>query len=175
MIFFLLLIIFSSYSLSISSFRPWQQKKQVIKSAVAMHHFNHLDRVQSRGGESTVEENSPSVLKKLLSSYNTNLEKYPYVTKIISSGIVGCLGDILIQLVKNGGSWQALDMRRLIVFVSVAAFYIAPVINIWFNWLNAIPYPKSFNNAKKALVMIVLDQTIGATVITAGFFYAFEL
>jgi hypothetical protein len=75
---------------------------------------------------------------------NTNLEKYPYVTKIISSGIVGCLGDILIQLVKNGGSWQALDMRRLIVFVAVAAFYIAPVVNIWFNWLNAIPYPKRF-------------------------------
>lgn len=150
------------------------------------------------GGASSGEEKSTSVLKRLLTSYNTNLEKHPHITKIISSGIVGGLGDILIQLIKNGGSWQTLDLRRLAVFVSVAAFYIAPVINIWFNWLNSIPYPErfdtgnfnvaflyknnfifssstSFNNAKKALVMIVLDQTIGATVITAGFFYAFEL
>jgi len=94
------------------------------------------------GGASSGEEKSTSVLKRLLTSYNTNLEKHPYITKIISSGIVGGLGDILIQLIKNGGSWQTLDLRRLAVFVSVAAFYIAPVINIWFNWLNSIPYPE---------------------------------
>jgi len=33
----------------------------------------------------------------------------------------------------------------------------------------------SFNNVKKALAMMAVDQTVGATVITAGFFYAFEL
>jgi len=79
-----------------------------------------------------------------LEAYNDKLEKYPYRTKIISSGVVGGLGDILIQLVNNGGLIHALDMRRLIVFTSVAAFYIAPVINIWFNWLNTMPIPASF-------------------------------
>ena len=67
------------------------------------------------------------------------------------------------------------DYRRLGVFSSVAGFYIAPVINVWFNWLNSIAMPASFNNIGKALVQMAIDQTVGATVITAGFFFAFEL
>eukprot|EP01038_Epipyxis_sp_PR26KG_P006720 gene6720-9213_t len=109
--------------------------------------------------------------------YNHYLEKYPYITKIVTSGIIGGTGDILIQLVLSKRSKVpiAFDFRRLAVFSSVAGLYIAPVINVWFNWLNKTPVPKSFNNVAKAAYMMFLDQTIGAVGVTVGFFYAFEL
>lgn len=137
---------------------------------------DNIDTTSSKGIVSKISKS----LKVLLDGYNSLLEKYPYRTKFISSGIVGGTGDILIQYVTShaweaGSSGFVLDIRRLSVFTAVAAFYIAPVINIWFNWLNSLPYPKNFNNFSKALAMMVADQTIGATVITAGFFFAFEL
>jgi hypothetical protein len=115
-------------------------------------------------------------LTNTLNTYSDLLEKHPYRTKIISSGIIGAIGDTLIQLWKiKQNSLYKFDYRRLLVFSTVAGLYIAPVINVWFNFLNKFPIPKSFNNVGKALVMIALDQTVGAVVVTTGFFYAFEL
>lgn len=120
-----------------------------------------------------------TVRKGPMDWYNHMLTKHQWPTKMISSGVVGGLGDILIQLFscyKKGSAWSV-DLRRLLVFSSVATFYIAPVIHVWFNWLEKVRIPKSLGDGKvkKSLYMIALDQTVGATVITAGFFYAFEL
>jgi hypothetical protein len=91
--------------------------------------------------------------------------------------IVGGLGDILIQALewKRSGGKSKFELRRLLVFSTVTALYIAPVIHVWFGWLNSLPYPTSWNENTKALGMMFLDQTIGATVITMGFFFAFEI
>jgi len=110
----------------------------------------------------------------MLDAYSKLLIEHPYPTKIISSGIVGGVGDALMQQYTRRNSDTPFDYRRLAVFTSVAAFYIAPVINVWFNWLNGLPMPANFNTVGKALVQMAIDQTIGATVITAGFFFAFE-
>ena len=109
----------------------------------------------------------------LLGMYDKCLQSNPYTTKVVSSGVVGCLGDCLIQLVAGKGS--AFDMRRLFVFTTVSALYIAPVIHFWFNWLSSIKYPENITPARKALYMTILDQTIGGLIVTSGFFYAFEL
>jgi Mpv17 / PMP22 family len=117
------------------------------------------------------------LLKQLLESYTRVLTAYPYATKIISSGLIGGMGDILIQAVQGRKSGQSFSLRRLVVFSSVAALYIAPVIHVWFNWLNVLPIPSAWqeNAVAKAAAMMLVDQTVGATVITIGFFYAFEL
>lgn len=118
-----------------------------------------------------------TVLAKLLASYSNLLTKHPYATKIVSSGFIGGLGDVLIQLYEGRakGDAFAFDYRRLAVFTAVTAFYIAPVIHVWFNMLAAMPMPAGAGNVLKAALMMVADQTVGATVITVGFFYAFEL
>jgi hypothetical protein len=87
-----------------------------------------------------------SIIPRALELYNNKLENFPIQTKMISSGVVGGLGDILIQLVQSGGNWKALDLRRLIVFITVASLYIAPVINIWFNWLSKLSFIKRYCN-----------------------------
>jgi protein Mpv17 len=111
----------------------------------------------------------------LLRSYSKLLEEHPYTTKMISSGVIGGIGDFLIQKVQGKDTGRAFDFRRWAVFTSVAAFYIAPVINVWFNWLNSLPMLEGMNGFGKALMMTGIDQTIGAVFVNAGFFFAFEL
>jgi len=118
-----------------------------------------------------------AALAKLLAFYSNLLTKHPYSTKIVSSGFIGGLGDVLIQLYEGRakGDAFAFDYRRLAVFTAVTAFYIAPVIHVWFNMLATMPMPVGAGNVMRAAIMMLADQTVGATVITIGFFYAFEL
>lgn len=115
-------------------------------------------------------------LSKLVETYSDLLEKHPYLTKGISSGIVGGSGDVLIQILqqRKDGS-KKFDWRRLFVFSTVAALYIAPVISVWFGYINNLPYPAGMSNLAKASIMILLDQTFGAVFVTFGFFYFFEM
>jgi hypothetical protein len=110
----------------------------------------------------------------LLGGYSAALEKNPILVKVLSSGFLGGLGDIICQKV-SGTKIDDIDYRRILVFVTVCALYIAPVIHYWFNWLGSIPMPAGASETAKALYMMVLDQIIGATAVTFGFFYAFEL
>lgn len=146
-----------------------------------------------------------TIAKNMMASYNRNLVKYPYITKILTSGFVGGMGDMLIQSIDIfkrhdlkfnfnfldilGFITSQIDRRRLLVFTTVSSLYIAPIINFWFNFLNKITAPddgfdsqislqineSKFNKVKRAMKMMILDQTIGALVVSIGFFYAFEL
>lgn len=117
-----------------------------------------------------------SFFKKLVELYNDTINKYPMRTKVISSAVVGGLGDILIQTLtrRKAGLPLGLDLRRFLVFTTVAGVYIAPVINAWFTWLTKLPMGNS-SNFTKAMIMMLVDQTAGAVLINAGFFFAFEM
>lgn len=109
----------------------------------------------------------------LINSYSRQLERHPYRTKMLSSAFVGGVGDFLIQTLQK--KLGVIDMRRWLVFTSVAGFYIAPAIHLWFNWLATLPFPSKYGKDKVALIQLFLDQTLGAVIINGGFFYAFEL
>ena len=94
---------------------------------------------------------------------------------MLSSAVVGGLGDILIQKVQGRTSRVQFDYRRLFVFSLVAGLYIAPVIHIWFDWLDKLYLLVGLSNIQKSLVMMLLDQTFGAVIINMFFFIAFEL
>lgn len=131
----------------------------------------------------------------LFNAYNRALIVHPYMTKIVTSALVGALGDFLLQILTykqitksttraaDNGNQQAaalstafsLDKRRLLVFSTVCGIYIAPISHIWFNALSQLPVPSNFSNFAKALVMILVDQTIGSVSVASGFYYAFEM
>jgi len=117
--------------------------------------------------------------RELFTRYSNSLIERPFVTKIITGFIVGCMGDYFIQLIgiyKGGGEITAvLDKRRLAVFATVVGFYISPVIHVWFDFLNNIPLLKDLSKINKSLVMLFIDQTLGALLVNGGFFFAFEL
>ena len=130
----------------------------------------------SAGGSGKAKQGLLLWLTKLLEQYSGLLEKHPYMTKAISSGIVGGSGDVLIQqFQRRRDSNKQFDWRRLLVFSTVAAFYIAPIIHVWFGYLNNLPYPATMSAFTKAGIMTVLDQTFGALIVTVGFFYFFEM
>lgn len=113
----------------------------------------------------------------IVESYSRNLEKRMWVTKITSSGVIAALGDIMMQryLMKSVGG--TFDIRRTIIFTIMGAFYIAPIIHAWFEWLNSLTFPTflSDTKTKKVLSMLVIDQTLGAVLVNMGFFFGFEL
>jgi hypothetical protein len=114
------------------------------------------------------------LLTSLLNSYTSLLERSPYPTKMVTSAIIGALGDYLVQKYEGRKTNKAIDLRRLIVFATVCGLYIAPVIHIWFEFLNKMPFLASMGKYSKAFAMMFVDQSVGATVITLGFFFAFE-
>lgn len=132
----------------------------------------------------TVTTNSNNVitsfLVKLLEGYTELLIKHPYATKILSSAAVGGTGDFIIQIINGKKSsstnniFQLVDFRRWIVFTTVAGLYIAPSLHLWFNYLGYLQFPKDFSKFQIAFIQMILDQTFGALIINAGFFYAFE-
>jgi hypothetical protein len=128
--------------------------------------------------DSNINNKRGSKLDQALGWYNYQLEKRPMVTKVVSSGLIGALSDILTQLYLQRnlkGGLAALDLRRVAVFTSVCALYFAPVIDAWFGFLSRIRFPKQFSDTGKAVGMVAIDQTLGAALVTSGFFYAFEL
>ena len=111
-----------------------------------------------------------------LEAYETLLQRHPWPTKMVSSGVIGGLGDVLVQLLETRGAPQrSIDLRRLAVFSAVASLYIAPSIGLWFAYLNGLPALQGMTPLPKALWMILLDQTFGAVLINGCFFYAFSL
>lgn len=113
-------------------------------------------------------------LSTLFESYTGLLEKSPFPTKMVTSAIIGALGDYLVQVYEGRKTNKALDYRRMIVFATVCGLYIAPVIHVWFEYLNKMPFLANMGKYSKAFAMMFVDQTVGATIITLGFFYAFE-
>lgn len=82
----------------------------------------------------------------------------------------------MIQNFEMRKSNKSFDYRRLLVFFTVTALYIAPVINVWFNWLNnGMPLPPGLTNVARAGIMMIADQTIGAVGVTVGFFMLLSL
>lgn len=57
----------------------------------------------------------------------------------------------------------------------VSAFYVAPVTHFWFKYLDRALSAWKGSQVSKALAMVAIDQTVGAVVVTTGFFCAFSL
>lgn len=114
-------------------------------------------------------------LDSVVGWYNFQLEKRPLTTKVVSAGLIGAFSDILTQLLVQRNAKAAIDVRRLAVFTSVCAFYFAPVVDAWFTFLAKVPFPKELSENGKALAMVGVDQTVGAALVTSGFFFALEL
>jgi hypothetical protein len=109
----------------------------------------------------------------MLGWYTYQLEKRPATTKAVTSGLIAAMGDVMSQvLLKPGGM---VDLRRVAVFGTIGGLYFAPVIDAWFSFLARLPFPREWSHTARSVAMTAIDQTLGAALITSGFFYAFEL
>lgn len=81
-------------------------------------------------------------IQGLVAGYNSQLQKNPYVTKMITSSLVSGLGDVLVQLMSNPDTVQDLNYRRTAVMMMVGGLYVAPLMHNWFNLLSKLPLPQ---------------------------------
>ncbi|CAM9789397.1 unnamed protein product [Choristocarpus tenellus] len=121
-------------------------------------------------GGATVEPRSRSPIKV----YMSLLARRPILTKIVTSGVICGLGDIVAQALMFGGIgakfFGALDIRRLITYAMMGALYLAPIVHYWFDAIDRIgPMNKTLPaRTRKAGKMVALDQLIGAPIVNGG-------
>jgi hypothetical protein len=114
-------------------------------------------------------------LKALCDQYTDLLKSAPFTTKMISSGLVGGLGDFIIQSIEcRSTEEKKFDRNRFFAFVLVNGLFFAPLCHIWFEFLEKLPYPAARGENFKVLAMLFVDQTVGAITLIYGFFYALE-
>lgn len=120
----------------------------------------------------------------LLNSYLRVLDRRPLPTKIITSGVICGVGDIMaqalafkssaVQSFSLGAFASALEFQRFAIYGVLGAFWIAPLVHFWFDMLENVTKskngpPKTFGGKMgKALRMVAIDQTIGAPITNAG-------
>lgn len=144
------------------------------KSGRKGHRVNVLTTTNTISG--TSETTNP--LSRLATSYNNKLEQFPNLTKLITSGIIAALGDVAVQYITRPPDAKIfIDKRRLIIFSLMGGLYIAPIISLWFQWLNSIKFPPYMTNTKlkRSLSMLLVDQTLGAVAVNLGFFFFYEV
>eukprot|EP00752_Nemacystus_decipiens_P014597 g12999.t1 len=124
----------------------------------------------------------------LLASYLRALDDKPITTKVITSGVICGIGDILAQAlsyklaateaINLGGLLATLEFKRFAVYTFLGAVWIAPVVHYWFDLLEqqfkdkkGSPAPSFAMKMFKALKMVTVDQTIGAPLVNAGIIF----
>lgn len=126
-----------------------------------------------------VASSSLGFISNIIESYSLALGRNPLKIKIITTGIISALGDILCQTIEmRNNNEKIFDFHRFSVFTSVGLFYIAPLLHWWFNLLNTIPsklFGTNISNFMNASTMIVIDQSVASFVVLSGFFFFYEL
>ncbi|CAM9490485.1 unnamed protein product [Phaeothamnion confervicola] len=111
--------------------------------------------------------------------YQSALSARPLRTKMITSGAISVLGDIISQTTTLGGgfavSGTTIDLRRLILYGIVGSTYVPVAIHYWFDFLNRLAQNKEVSKHVRgkfptALFMLSIDQTIGTALMNFGFF-----
>ncbi|CAM9775740.1 unnamed protein product [Ectocarpus sp. 4 AP-2014] len=144
-------------------------------------------------GGLVVESGDKNGSDGLLASYLRALDTKPIITKVITSGVICGIGDIMAQALafktaatesfSLGSFLAALEFKRLAIYGVLGALWIAPVVHYWFDGLDAVfkdkkavpgaPPPSLIKRTFKIFNMVALDQIIGAPLVNAGFMFLF--
>lgn len=102
-----------------------------------------------------------------LAGYMKLLDCYPLTTKIVTSGIIGALSDILAQRI-SGTSYAEISWRRVAALTIVGAILTAPLFHYLYERMEAtIPTKLGWKNTA---LQLAIDQLLGAPVWLAAFF-----
>ncbi|KAJ4973881.1 hypothetical protein NE237_007055 [Protea cynaroides] len=88
-----------------------------------------------------------------LSWYLAALEKYPVLTKAITSALLTCIGDLICQLLIDQVS--TLDLKRTFLFTFLGFVLVGPTLHFWYLYLSKLV---TLPGASGALLRLVLDQ-----------------
>ncbi|XVF07055.1 hypothetical protein REPUB_Repub06bG0104200 [Reevesia pubescens] len=100
-----------------------------------------------------------------LSWYFALLEKYPVLTKAVTSALLTFIGDLICQLAID--HVPSLDVKRTFVFTLTGLVLVGPTLHFWYLYLsNLIKLP----GASGAFLRLLLDQFLFAPIFIGVFF-----
>ncbi|KAL6337661.1 hypothetical protein AAG906_037254 [Vitis piasezkii] len=89
----------------------------------------------------------------LLSWYLALLEKYPVLTKAITSAFLTLVGDLICQLVID--QVPSLDLKRTFLFTLLGLVLVGPTLHFWYLYLSKLV---TIPGASGAFLRLLLDQ-----------------
>ncbi|KAJ4787050.1 Protein Mpv17 [Rhynchospora pubera] len=110
------------------------------------------------GGEESGNDNS------FFSWYLSALDKYPIITKAITSAILTLIGDLICQLVVD--KVAKLDLRRTFVFTFLGLALVGPTLHVWYLYLSKLV---TIKGASGAIARLCLDQFLFSPVFIGVF------
>ncbi|CAL9091033.1 unnamed protein product [Musa hybrid cultivar] len=90
-----------------------------------------------------------------LSWYLMALDKYPVITKAITSALLTLIGDLICQLLVD--QVTKLDLRRTFVFTFLGLVLVGPTLHFWYLYLSKLV---TFPGASGAFLRLILDQFV---------------
>ncbi|KAJ3684356.1 hypothetical protein LUZ61_013520 [Rhynchospora tenuis] len=110
------------------------------------------------GGEESGNDNS------FFSWYLSALDKYPIITKAITSAILTLIGDLICQLVID--QVTKLDLKRTFVFTFLGLALVGPTLHVWYLYLSKLV---TVTGASGAVARLCLDQFLFSPVFIGVF------
>uniref|UniRef100_A0A5B7AKN9 Peroxisomal membrane 22 kDa (Mpv17/PMP22) family protein n=1 Tax=Davidia involucrata TaxID=16924 RepID=A0A5B7AKN9_DAVIN len=89
----------------------------------------------------------------LLSWYLTLLEKYPVLTKAVTSAFLTFIGDLICQLAID--QVPSLDLKRIFLFTLLGLVLVGPTLHFWYLYLSKLV---TLPGASGAFLRLLLDQ-----------------
>lgn len=102
-----------------------------------------------RGGD----EGGGGNKRSLLSWYLTLLEKYPVLTKAMTSAFLTFIGDLICQKVID--QVPSLDLKRIFLFTFLGLVMVGPTLHFWYLHLSKLV---TLTGASGAIRRLLLDQ-----------------
>ena len=134
-----------------------------------------------------------------LTAYQTLLERRPVLTKSVTAGVITAIGDVLAQDLERRAALAAaaraaavgssalvvaspsslLDLQRLFAFTLAGSFFVGPFVHYWYELLWSIRRrltlrSKTTPQTAITLLLVFLDQTIGACLFFPPYIFAYE-
>lgn len=138
-----------------------------------------------------------SSTRKAGNKYMRALEEKPLQTKMITSGVICGLGDVLAQALAVGGFGalkNVFELKRCLIYGSIGGLYLAPLIHYWFEVLEKLTSRRDVRGVskgkpvidesrtntmgerlKKAGKMVLLDQAVASPFLNGGFLFVFAV
>lgn len=115
----------------------------------------------------------------MFAAYSRLLNKHPILTKMVTSGTLFSLGDIITQTGNNFiylvvDKKDQIDWKRNRNLFLVGAGYFAPMLHMWYckmlPYFGSRVFSESTPKTTRVLVSMAVDQLAFAPIILAGFF-----
>ena len=108
----------------------------------------------------------------LFEMYSNSLRTHPMRTQLLSSSLMGGVGDLSAQIIKRGPS--SVDLHNTLAFAITGACFFGPWLYYWYGKMTEVGdrwRARGMSRARVVAQQVLVNQTLGALATNYLFFY----